>query len=188
MEKELKLTPWSRVLLDKLIVTQLVKKLPHILWKSMVYHHVHKNLPLVSVLSHMHPFHILPTYFPKIHFNIILPSLSRCSEWSLPFQVFPWKFCMHFSSPSYVLHEQFCVNRVFSFWDICNWYTFIDKISVVFLQNVASFKCYPVLSGLWHHVVLWYDTSVLEDLAASIFMVKWLVVWKKGTDIDLKCK
>jgi len=41
--------------------------------------------PLVHVLSHMTPFHTLPSYFSKIHSNIILPFMFRCSKWSLAF-------------------------------------------------------------------------------------------------------
>jgi len=58
----LELTPWSRVIFDKLIVTQLVSKFPAF--------YVYKSPPLVPILSHMNPVHILPPYFPKIHSNI----------------------------------------------------------------------------------------------------------------------
>jgi hypothetical protein len=34
----------------------------------------------------INPVHILPPYFPKIHSNIILPSIPRTSESSLPFK------------------------------------------------------------------------------------------------------
>jgi hypothetical protein len=40
--------------------------------------------PLDTVLSQMNPIHILPTYFTTIHFNIILPSTPRFSEYLLP--------------------------------------------------------------------------------------------------------
>jgi hypothetical protein len=40
----------------------------------------------VPILSHMNLVHILPQYFPKIYFNIILPSTPRFSEWSLTFK------------------------------------------------------------------------------------------------------
>jgi hypothetical protein len=37
--------------------------------------------------------------FHKIHFNIILPSTPKISEWSLPFRFFKQNFCTYFSSP-----------------------------------------------------------------------------------------
>jgi hypothetical protein len=57
-------TPWSRILLEKLLVTQLVKKFPF-LWNSTV----HKRLPLIPILSQMHPVHTFPPFFPNIHSN-----------------------------------------------------------------------------------------------------------------------
>jgi hypothetical protein len=36
------LTPWCRVLFEKLIVTQLVKKYPAFLWNPKVHHRVQK--------------------------------------------------------------------------------------------------------------------------------------------------
>jgi hypothetical protein len=48
----------------------------------------HKSPPLVPVLSWIHPFHKFSSCFPMImiHFNIILPSTTRSSEWPLPFR------------------------------------------------------------------------------------------------------
>jgi D-alanyl-lipoteichoic acid acyltransferase DltB (MBOAT superfamily) len=39
-----------------------------------------------SVFCQMYAVHIIPLCFTKIHSNIILPSTSRSSEWSLPFR------------------------------------------------------------------------------------------------------
>jgi hypothetical protein len=38
---------------------------------------------MIPLLKQMHPVHTFPPYFFKLHSNIILPSTSRSSEWSL---------------------------------------------------------------------------------------------------------
>jgi hypothetical protein len=45
---------------------------------------VHKSLPLVPIMIHMNPAHTSPSYFPKIHFKIILPPTPRSSYWFSP--------------------------------------------------------------------------------------------------------
>jgi hypothetical protein len=47
------------------------QEIPCFLWNPMVNHCVHKNPPLATILSHMHPVHTFPPYFPMIHSNII---------------------------------------------------------------------------------------------------------------------
>jgi hypothetical protein len=76
----------SSILLEKLIVTQLVKKFSPLSWNPKVHCLVYKSPPLVPVLSHMHPFHILPSYFLKIHSNIIFTFTPRSYEWYFPFR------------------------------------------------------------------------------------------------------
>jgi hypothetical protein len=53
---------------------------PQLLCNPKVHYHVHKDLPLVTILGHKHPLHTLPRYFPKIHSNIIFPSTTRSSK------------------------------------------------------------------------------------------------------------
>jgi hypothetical protein len=79
------LTPWCRILFEKLIVTQFVKEYPAFLWNLKVHHHVHTILPLDPILSQLNPVHPIDPYLPKVHVNVILPPMPRSSQWSVTF-------------------------------------------------------------------------------------------------------
>ena len=71
------LTPWCRVLLEKLTGLQLVKKFP-------AFHETRKFITALSILSQPNPVHIPTSQLLEIHSNIIHPSTPRSPQWSPP--------------------------------------------------------------------------------------------------------
>jgi len=84
------ITPWTRDLLVKLIVSQLVKKFP-------VFYGNESSLLLLQELASC-PYPEPPSDFIMIYLNIILPPTPGSSKWSLSPQVSSPKSCMKLSS------------------------------------------------------------------------------------------
>jgi hypothetical protein len=95
-----------------------------LLWNPKVHYHVHMSLPLVPVLWQMHPIHTFPPYIPKIHSNIILPSVPRSSEWPSP-SGFPTKII-------YIL-------LIFPMWATWPAHFIQSHFSYLFVQQRPSF-------------------------------------------------
>jgi len=53
------------------------QEIPLLLWSLTIHYRVHKNHPLVPILSQTNPVHTFPQYVPKIHFNIIHPTTRK---------------------------------------------------------------------------------------------------------------
>ena len=87
------LTPWCRVLLEKLTGLQLVKKFPTF-HGTRVHYRTHKRPPPVSILGQPKPVHIPTSHLLEIQPNIIHPSTPRSPQWS-PSLRFPHQDPIH---------------------------------------------------------------------------------------------
>ena len=77
------LTPWCRVLLEKLTGFAASQEILRISRNPKVHYRTHKHPPTVSILGQPNPFHIPTYHLLEIHPNIIHPSTSRSPQWSL---------------------------------------------------------------------------------------------------------
>jgi len=97
------ITPWSRVLLEKLTGSAVSQEIPHILWNPKVHYRTHNCPPPLPILSQLHPVPIIPSYFLKIRLNIILLSTSGSPHWSLSLR-FPHQNPVHSSPLPHMRH------------------------------------------------------------------------------------
>jgi hypothetical protein len=82
-----RLTPWSRVVLEKLKLRSGSQEITRLLCIWNVHYHVHKSPPVVSILSQKNATHSPKPYSLKIRSNIILLSTPGSSDCSLPFKL-----------------------------------------------------------------------------------------------------
>ena len=137
------LTPWSRVLLEKLTskLCRQARNSPH-LWNPRVPHCIHKCPPSFPILSQLHPVHTTLSNFLKINFNIILPSTSWSPQWPLSFRL-PHQ---HPAQPSILPHTRH-LNAHFIRLDFTT-RTILGKKYRSFSSSLCSFLHSPITSSL----------------------------------------
>ena len=79
------------------------EEIPRNLWSQVFHYRVHQSHPLVPIVSQINPIHNLQSYSFKLHFNIILPSVTSNSS----HLVYVPKRCIHFFLSLCLPHSPF---------------------------------------------------------------------------------
>jgi hypothetical protein len=74
------LTPWCRILFEKLIVTQLIKK-PCFLYGTR-HHRAHKSPPVDPILSQLNPVRPIDPHLPKVQLILNKQWRTAGKRWS----------------------------------------------------------------------------------------------------------
>ena len=88
------LTPWCRVLLEKLTCNAASQEIPRISRIPKVHYRTHRRPPPVSILGQRSPVHISTSHLLEVHPNFIHASTPRSPQWSLSFR-FPHQDPIH---------------------------------------------------------------------------------------------
>jgi hypothetical protein len=71
-----------------------------------------QDQPPAPIVNHINQIHTVKLYFPEMHFNIILPSKPRCSEWSVLLRLSN----QNFVPISYLPHARICPAHLNLIW------------------------------------------------------------------------
>jgi len=104
-----------------------VQEVQHILWNLKVQLPCPHEPP--HVRSQINPFHTLPSYFFKIHFNIICPFMHRSSKLSLSFSFVHQNPMCHMS----------CLTYQPWFYRPKNIYWVVEIVQLLIMQVSAAF-------------------------------------------------